>query len=114
MITSYQILTGTNEAADGDVDKEVIAAQTGQTLYILRGVVSVTVAAAGNGGLVALENGAGGARFFEAYADAVGSYKVDFGEEGYPLSSETALNLTVDGDGVTEATARATIVAKVV
>jgi len=115
MITSYQIVTGTAEAAQGSADATVIAAQgSGKKLVVLRGYVTVTVAAAAAGGEVALEDGVGGTRFFEGDADAVGHFPIDFGEEGYPLSANTLLNITVDGSSGNQATARATLVCKVV
>lgn len=115
MITSYQIVSGTGQATNAAANASVIAAQgAGATLYLLRGFVSVTLAAVGGGGEVALEDGSGGTRIFEADADAVGFHVVDFGEEGYPLTANTALNLTVDNAVTTQATARASFVAKVV
>ena len=102
---------GTDEAADGDVDKTIISAPSTGILRVLRGFISVTVAAAGNGGKASLEDGAGGTKFFKVDADAVGYHPFDFGPRGYPLTAATALNLTVDGDGATEATATATVVA---
>lgn len=112
---NYRVLTGTNEAADGAADKTVIAAPgAGKILRIKKAIVQITVAAAGGSGEVALEDGAGGTRFFEADADAVGVHVVDFGEDGYPLTANTLLNLTVDGAVTTQATARCTAVGVVV
>ena len=103
-------VSGTGDAADGSADQTLIAAPgKGKRIYVQKGFVAVTVASAGNTGFVALEDGIGGTRIFEADADSVGIYPIDFGEIGYPLSLNTLLNLTVDGDGATEATARATI-----
>lgn len=114
-IYGYPIVTGTAEAAQGSADATVIAAQgSGKTLRIKQAVISVTVAAASAGGEVALEDGVGGTRFFEADADAVRSVTIDFGEEGYPLSADTALNLTVDGSAGNQATARCTAICKVI
>ena len=107
----YPKVQGTNEAADGVVDKTVVAAQgAGTKLRIKKAIVTVTVAAVGGGGEVALEDGVGGTRFWEADADAVGSHPIDFGEEGYDLTANTLLNLTVDGAATTQATARCTAV----
>jgi hypothetical protein len=111
---SYKWVSGTAEASDGDVDKTVLSAVAGKTIRVMNAVISVHTAAAGNGGKVALEDGAGGTRFFEADADAVGSYSLDFGPRGYPLTAATLLNLTVDGDGATEATAKATVTGYVI
>lgn len=107
----YQKQQGTAEAANGDVDKTVIAAPgANKKLRIKKAIVQVTVIATGGGGEVALEDGANGTRFFEADADALGVYVVDFGEEGYDLSANTVLNLTVDGGVTTQATARCTAI----
>ncbi len=114
MITSYQTIAGTSEAAQGTADVTVIAAQTGKKLYLLKAVIAVTVVASVAGGEVALEDGVGGTRFFEADADAVGVFNLDFGEEGYPLSTNTLLNITVDGSGGNQASARCTALCKVV
>lgn len=114
----YEILervSGTAEAANGSADQEVIAAQgTGQKIFVRTILIQVTAVATGGGGEVALEDGAGGTRFFEADADALGVYSHDFGEPGYPLTANTALNLTVDGAVTTQATARATVTGYVV
>src|SRR6185436_361194 len=97
LITSYKLVTGTGEALQGTADTTVIAAQgAGKKLYLLRANVTVSVAASVAGGEVALEDGVGGTRFFEADADAVGTFNLDFGEEGYPLAANTLLNITVD------------------
>lgn len=112
---NYPIVTGTAEVLAGAEDATVIAAQgAGKTMRLMNAVVSVTVAAASAGGEVALEDGAGGSRFFEADADAVGVYRLDFGPDGYPLSANTLLNITVDGSAGDEATARCTAVCKVI
>ena len=111
----YQTSTGTAEAANGDVDKTVLAAPgAGKHLRIISIIVSVTVVATGGGGEVALEDGAGGTRIFEADADALGVYTHFFGDAGYPLTANTLLNITVDGAATNQATARCTAVAKVI
>ena len=111
---NYVIVAGTNKPVNGAVDKTIIAAQTGKSIRVMKAVVAVTVVAVGGGGEVALEDGAGGTRFFEADADAVGVHMVDFGPHGYPLTTDTLLNATVDGGAVTQASARVTVVARAV
>lgn len=111
----YRIVTGTAEAAQGSEDATVVDAQgAGTVLRIKQAIISVTVAAAAAGGEVALEDGVGGTRFFEADADAVRSITIDFGDDGYPLTANTLLNVTVDGSSGDQATARCTAICKVV
>jgi hypothetical protein len=108
----YRNVDGTAQAADGAADATVLAAPgADRQIRILKGYVTVHVAAAGGSGKVALEDGVGGTRFFEADANAVGHFPIDFEPEGYPLTANTLLNLTVDGAVTTEATARCTITA---
>lgn len=109
------LVTGTAEAAQGGADATVIVAQgAGKSLRLLKAVVTVTVAASVAGGEVALEDGVGGTRFFEADADAVGAYRIDFGDAGYPLTANTLLNITVDGSAGNQANARCTAICRVV
>lgn len=109
------LTSGTAEAANGDVDKTILAAPAaGKLIRLTKAIVMVTVVATGGGGEVALEDGAGGTRFFEADADALGVYNIDFGDEGYPLTAATVLNLTVDGGVTTQATARCTAIGYIV
>lgn len=112
-MNSYQFVKGTAEAADGaTANATVIAApEAGQKLRLLTATIAVTVAAAEAGGEVALEDGVDGTRIFEADADAVGVYSIDFTPMGYPLTAATLLNLAVDGSSGTQATARCTAVA---
>ncbi len=109
---TYQVTNGSDEAADGGADVTIIAAPgSDRVLRVLSGHVTVHVAAAGGGGKVALEDGVGGTRIFEADADAVGHYIINFEPRGYPLTANTLLNLTVDGAATTQATATATLTA---
>lgn len=107
----YKQVSGTEKPVNGAADKTVIAAQgAGMKIRVQRVVIAVTVAATGGGGEVALEDGAGGTRFVEIDADAVGCYTIDFGEMGYPLTANTLLNATVDGAVTTQASARVTAI----
>ena len=111
MEQQYRTATGTGEALNGTVDVTIIAAAgAGTYLRVVDATIAVTVAAAGGGGEVALEDGAGGTRFFEADADALGVYSIHFDPPGYPLSANTLLNITVDGAATTQATARCTAI----
>jgi len=103
-------VSGTGQAVNSTAEEVTLIAApgAGKRIYLQKLFVSVILIATGGGGLVAIENGSGGARIFEADADAVETIAVDFGEPGYPLSENTLLNLTVDGAVTNEATARAT------
>lgn len=107
---SQQIINGfataTGSGGTTDVDATVIAAQGANTvLRLTKAVISVTTAATGGGGAVTLENGVGGTRLVSVPGAAVGVHVIDFGDDGYPLSANTLLNLTVDGATTTEANA---------
>jgi len=102
------------EAVNGDVDKTVIAAQgAGTKLKIRSGVIAINVAANDTGGVASLEDGAGGSKLLTVNAGAIGNIHFDFGDDGPILSDNTLLNLTVEGAGTTQATAQATVTAKV-
>ena len=108
----FTVLNGSAEASDGGADATIIAAQgANTTVRLLKAVVMVRVAAAGGGGEVAIEDGVGGTRIFVADADVTGVHNVDFGDFGFPLTTNTLLNVTVDGAATTEATARVSAVA---
>ncbi len=107
-------LQGTGDAANGAADQTLISAQgAGKTIRLQKGFCSVNVAAAGGGGEVALEDGVGGTRLITADADAVGTFSFDFSPSGYALTTNTLLNLTVDGAATTQATADCTVTATV-
>jgi len=111
-MADFKQVEGTGVALEATEDVTIIAAQgAGNALRITKAVISVTLAATGGGGLVALEDGVGGTRIFEADADLAGVYPLDFGEIGYPLTANTLLNLTVDGAVTNQATARVSVVA---
>lgn len=115
---SRKIVTGFN-TADGsggttDTDATIIAAQGANTVIrIKKAVISVVTAATGGGGAATLEDGAGGTRIVSVPGAAVGVHVIDFGDEGYPLTANTLLNLTVDGATTTEAKATCAAVAVV-
>ena len=106
-------MSGNATAEDGDVDKTLIAAPgLNKKIYLQSVHISVTLGGADSGGLASLEDGVGGTKFFSVDADATTTdqdYSHYFGEPGYPLTANTLLNLTVDGDGTTEATAVCTV-----
>lgn len=108
----YQWLSGSVQALQATEEVTVIAAPgAGKIIRLMKGFVSVSLAATGGGGEAALEDGAGGTRILEVLASAAGFYPFDFGPKGYPLTANTALILTVDGATTNEATANCTAVA---
>lgn len=109
-LSGYTKLSGTGTVNNGSADAPIIAAVSGKSIRLSRGYVAVTTAAVGGGGKVALEDSANGTRIWEADANAIGHYLVNFGDIGYPLAVGNLLNLTVDGALTTQATARASLV----
>lgn len=107
-------ITADGSAAGTDVDATIIAAQGANTIVRLKkAVISVVTAATGGGGFATLEDGVGGSRLVSVPASAVGVHHIDFGEEGYPLTTNTLLNLTVDGATTNEAKATCAAIAVV-
>lgn len=106
-----QMAEGQATSVNGDVDNNAIGAVTGKTLRLMTGYVSVTLAATGGGGLVALEDGVGGTVLFQVSADAVGYYPFDFSPRGISLTAGRSLNLTVNGAVTNQASARCTATA---
>lgn len=101
--------TGTAAANNGAADSTVIAAPgANKLLRLVSGIITVTVAAVGGGGLVALEDGVAGTRILQANADTLKEIPFNFGPKGIPLTSNTLLNLTVDTAATTQATANVT------
>lgn len=109
-INNYLKWSGTDIPLQGAEDKTIKAAPgVNKRIYVQKGVISVTLAATGGLGFVGLEDGAGGTRFWNVSAAAIGYYTIDFGEPGFPLSLNTLLNVTVDGAVTNEATATVTL-----
>lgn len=106
-------LSGTAQATNASPDADVIIAQgAGKVIRVIAGNVTITTAAVGGGGLVALEDGVNGTVIWQGDANTVGlSYQINFGDLGFPLTANTKLNLTVNGAATTQATARVAITA---
>lgn len=105
---------GTAQAANGSADATIIPAPgTNSKISIHSGVCAVEIAAVGGSGEFALEDGVNGTRIFQADADAVGTFSFNFGDEGYDLTANTLLNITVDGAVTTQATASCSVVGEV-
>lgn len=100
----YPTTSGAGSASNGGATTAILAAPgTGKRLYLRSGVVSVTVAATGGSGMVTLKDGSTVIQRWDA--NALGSYPFDYGEIGYPLSLNSALNLVVESAVTNQATA---------
>jgi len=74
-------------------DQTIISSPgSGKKLRITHAIVSVL--SVGTDAVIALENGAGGTKFWAT--NQVGTHVLNFGPRGYELSEDTALNLTVE------------------
>ena len=91
----------------------IVAPGAGKTLRLLSGYMAVRVAATAAGGLSALEDGLNGTKLIEIYADSADNaiHSFNFGPDGYALTENTGLNLTVYGGGGTAAFVRCTVIA---
>ncbi len=108
----FSQVQGSVAANNGASTGAIIAAQgANKVLRVLRGMVGVTTAAAGAGGLVRLCDGT--TTIMQWDANAVGGFIFEFGDLGYALTANTALNLIVSGAGSTQATATCAAVALV-
>lgn len=105
---------GVGQATNGATNATILAAAGADNkLYLEKAVVTVYTAATGGSGIVALEDGSGGTKFWRADADALGNHVIDFGERGYALTANTLLNLTVEGAVTNDAFVSCTAVAHV-
>jgi len=110
-LSGYRFVNGTDLASNSAADKTIIDTPgEGKRIRLVAGTVVVTTAAVGGGGVVKLEDGVNGSVIWQADANSLGHYSLDFGDIGYPLSVNTLLNLTVEGAVTTQASARATLV----
>lgn len=115
LITSYKVSAGKGQVTNAAPNLTLVAAESGKTIYLMRGSISILVAAVGGGGRVALEDGLNGTRLLEVSADSLtsGYFPFDFGDNGIPLSSETLLNATSDLAVTTQATAHVSVVVRI-
>ncbi len=87
-------VNGTASVTNVSATAAIIAAQgANKVMRITKGVVAVTLAATGGSGVVNLQDGS--TVIMKWDANAVGAYPFDFGDIGYPLSANSAFNLTV-------------------
>lgn len=104
-VFGLQQVNGNGTAADGGTaTTSVIAAQgAGKVIRITRGVLAVTLAATGGSGLVRICDGTTTIQQWDG--NAIGAFKFDFGDTGYPLTANTAFQIIVSGAITAQATA---------
>lgn len=95
---------GNGAATNGGTTTVIIAAPgAGKALRLLEGAVSVYLAATGATGLVRICDGT--TTIMQWDANAAMSATFDFSPAGYPLTTNTALQLIVSGAGTNQASA---------
>ena len=113
MFQNATLTSGSGSVTDASSSAALLAAPgAGKLTRLMGGVICVTTAAVGGGGLVSIKNGT--TVIFSAEGDAVGAIPFSFGEQGFPLTANAALNLVTESAVTTQATANAAVVAKVV
>lgn len=104
--TNEKIVNGAATVSDGAATATLLAAPGANKITRVQKVMLVVeTAAAGGGGVVQLKDGASGTVIFQADADALGFFPLDFGDEGYPLSTNNLLQLVVASAVTTQAKA---------
>lgn len=104
----YPLVQGRVSVDNGAASAVAIAAPgAGRITRICRGVLTVTVAATGGGGVVSLKDGTTVLNSFPAAA--LGVYAFEWGDQGFALTTNTALNLVSESGVTTQATAQLTI-----
>lgn len=100
----YRRVNGKANVNNGAASATVIAAQgTGKVIRLTWGVVTITVAATGGGGLVSIKDGT---TVIQSYpANTLDTYYIEYGDDGFPLTANSALNIVVEGAATTQATA---------
>lgn len=96
MASQLKQVNGTASVTNAGATGSIIAAQgAGTALRVTRGVISVTLAATGGSGLIRLCDGTN--TIMQWDANAVMNAPFDFGEAGYPLTANTALQVIASG-----------------
>ena len=104
---------GSTAVSEADQSNELIAAPgAGKSLRLIGGVVCVTLAATGGGGLVSIKDGT--TVIFSANASAVGATPFYFGEQGYLVTANAAINVVAEVATTNEASGNVAAVAKVI
>lgn len=103
-------VNGTAAVTNAGATATIIAAQgAGTVIRVTRGAIAVTLAATGATGLIRLCDGSTTIQQWDA--NATGGYTFNFGDIGYPLTANTALQLIASGAGTNQASATCSAVA---
>lgn len=110
-LQAYKELSGKATVNNGAATAAVIAAPgAGKTIRLVGGILNVTAAATGGGGVVELRDGS--TAIISVDGNALGSYPFYYdGMNGFPLTANTALNLVTASAVTTQATANVSVVA---
>lgn len=103
-VQKYVLLSGSGSVSNGTQTIAIIAAPAAnQAIRLTAGVLAVTVAATGGGGIVSLKDGTNVIQSWDV--NAISNFQFTFGESiGYPLTVGNALNLTVSAAVTNQAT----------
>lgn len=103
-VQKYVLLNGSGSVTNASQTLAIIAAPTaGQAIRLTAGVLAITVAATGGGGIVSLKDGSTVIQSWDA--NAISNFQFTYGEGiGYPLTAGNALNLVVSAAVTNQAT----------
>ena len=105
MLNQYKEVAGKASVTNAGASAELMAAPgAGKKIRLVGGIVNVTVAATGGGGVVSIKDGS---TVIASYpASAIGSYVISFGSEnGYPMTANTAINVVAESAITNQASA---------
>lgn len=105
MLTNYRQWNAVATVNNGAASTALRAAPgSGKVLRLCAGVVCITTAATGGGGVVSIKDGSTVIASFPAAA--VGAFSFSYGEEaGYPMTANTAINIVAESAVTNQATA---------
>lgn len=105
-LSQYKLLTsGKITVAQGSAGPTaVLSAVSGKTIILMGGIIAITVAATGGGGVVNILDGSTVLQLFDANTIAE-TYYLNFGNRGYPLTQGNAFQISVTTAVTNQATA---------
>jgi hypothetical protein len=102
--TQYRIKEGKATVSNGSATATVIAAQgAGKIIRPTWGILTVTTAATGGGGLVSLKSGS--TTIISYPANAADTYYIEWGDDGYPWDVNTGVTIVAESAVSNQATA---------